>query len=308
MLNFGEFLKNQLGFTLPEIMIGGAIMAGVALAGATVFTNQSKSQARVEHDQMLSAYHTSLSKVLENDHNCNATMQVNGNKYGSATLGGTDDISGIYLCDTTTTTCNANFNAQTVVPLAGAVFLQEGDWIDKGNSRQIWKLTKIDYPSSINKTGSLRIRFEYTLNPEIGVRTVSKESIVNMRFNEDAISGPVGFKECFNDQESAVNNLQNDVCSSLYPALTNIASDGGLVIWDEATQTCKLNGTPLNPLKNCTAAGMMVEGIRSDGTAHCRPVTEGFNAAPMVDSTTCAATSKVKLVWSGSQMKVECVP
>lgn len=307
-VKFWKLLQNQLGFTLPEIMIGGAILAGVGLAGATLFKNQTDSQARIEHDLMLSQFHTSLSKILENDHNCNATMKVNGNKYGSASLGTSDDITGVYLCDTTTTTCNANFNAQTVVAVTGAVFLREGDWIDKSSSRQIWRMTKVDYPIAVTKSGPLRIRFEYTLNPNIGTRTVTKEAIVNVRFNEDAVSGPVGFIECFNDQESSVNNLQNDVCKSFYPALTNVASDGGLVYWDESSQSCKLNGTPGAPLKDCTAFGLMVEGIRSDGTAHCRSIGQGFDSTPLVDSTSCPATSSVQLVWSGSQLKVTCVP
>jgi hypothetical protein len=129
-----------------------------------------------------------------------------------------------------------------------------------------------------------------------------------VRFNKDALAGNVGFKECFNDQESSVNNLQSDICKSLYPAMTNITSSGALVFWDESSQSCKLNGTTSAPLIDCMTQGMMVEGIRSDGTAHCRSISQGFDPSPMVDSTSCSANTNVILVWSGSQLKVTCVP
>jgi prepilin-type N-terminal cleavage/methylation domain-containing protein len=44
IFNIFKSFSGQRGFTLPEIMIGGAIVAGVALAGATLFKNQSKEE------------------------------------------------------------------------------------------------------------------------------------------------------------------------------------------------------------------------------------------------------------------------
>lgn len=313
--NYWKLLKNDLGFSLPEVMIGGSILVGVGLASATLFKNQTSAQVRVEYDQMLNQYHSSLSKVLENDHNCNATMRSNGSKYGSASLGSTDDISGVYLCDTTNpiNTCNSNFNAQTVVPLASA-FMQEGDWIDKQpNSRKVWRLTQITYPTPpVSKSGALTIRFEYALNPLIGTRTIKKDTVVNVRFNDDASnSGTVGFIECFNAQESSVNNLQNDVCKSLFHGPNNlpntINTDGQLSYWDASTQACRLRGSTGPVLKDCTAQGMMVEGIRPDGTVHCRSISQGFDPAPIVNSTPCAATANVKLVWDGTQLRITCL-
>lgn len=301
-----QLIKGELGFSLPEIMVGSAILAGVALAGATIFRNQARSQARIENDQILNSYHAALAKHLANDHNCNATFKF---KYGAASVGGADDITAIDTCDVSGSTCNANFNASNV-NLAAFRFIREGEYIDRlVNKAQLWRLTSITYGNTLDKSGALKLRFLYTINPRVENRTVTKDVVVNLRFNQDGTGGKqTGFIECFSDQESAVNNLQKDVCKSMFNNFTNVSSDGGLVVWNEQTQTCELNGTPGAPLKNCSTAGLMVAGIRSDGTVHCRSMSDGFNPTPVTDTAACAATSKVKLDWVGSKVKATCVP
>jgi prepilin-type N-terminal cleavage/methylation domain-containing protein len=303
-----QLIRDELGFSLPEIMVGSAILAGVALAGATIFRNQARSQARAEHDQTLNSYHASLAKQMANDHNCNATMR-SWNQYGRGIVGDTDFLAGVYYCSGVT--CHTDFDASNTN--AGGCLIKEGLWIDQDCDptkvgKRIWKLDKIYPVSGINKTGILRLRFEYIMNPDLDSRRVIKDINLNLRFNEDAVSGPVGFKECYSENESSINNLQKDLCKSMFNNFTNVGSDGGLVIWNEATQSCDLNGTPDSPLKNCSAQGLMVAGIRSDGTVHCRSVSVGFNPTPVTDSAACTATSKVKLDWVGSKVKATCVP
>lgn len=306
-----QLIRDELGFSLPEIMIGSAIMAGVALAGATIFRNQAKSQARIENDQMLNSYHSSLAKQLANDHNCNATMKA-WNQYGRTIVGDTDFLAGVYYCSGGT--CHTDFDASNTDPTG--CLIKEGLWIDQDCdptkvSSRIWQLDRI-YPfpplTGITKTGVLKLRFEYIMNPNIETRRVTKDINLNLRFNDDPTFGPVGFKKCFSEKESAINNLQKDLCKSMFNTFSNIKSDGGLVIWDEESQSCKLNGSPISPLKDCSTPGLMVAGIRSDGTLHCRSVSDGFNPVPVTDTSACYATSKVKLDWVGSKVKATCVP
>jgi type II secretory pathway pseudopilin PulG len=70
-----KFFLNSGGFTLPEVLIGGAILAGVALGSATLFQNQKKAQRSVEYDQKLAIYHSQLSRTMGTASNCNATLK-----------------------------------------------------------------------------------------------------------------------------------------------------------------------------------------------------------------------------------------
>ena len=294
-----HFLKlfSQRGFTLPEIMIGTAILAGVSLAGVSLFRNQSKAQSQVTNDTMLNSFHGSIAKFLNNAHNCNATLR---HRYNS-TIGPADDLTNIKIC---TSGCNLGSDAQNAV---GSAFYSEGDWIDKNLSRQIWSISSISYGNmgaALNKTDSFPLRITYTLNPKLGTRTIAKDIILNARF--DAAGR---FKECFNDQESAVNNLQNDVCKSFSPLGSNgITSDGVVMVWNEATQTCDPYGTTANPLKDCTTHGLMVEGMRADGSMHCRPIGQGFDPEPIRDTsqTTCGAGTQARVEFVGGKVKVTC--
>ena len=322
---------SQKGFTLPEVMIGGAIIAGVALAGASLFKDQSRAQARVQHDQLLNQFHASLVKTFENSLNCNATLRP---YFGLSTIGATDLISDVRTCTTSGvnyTKCVEGASPEEIT--AAGRLAVEGNYIDQegdgssytrvtnpttlvsslalatpatpstvNTSRRIWTLTSIAPAGSVNKTGAFLLNVSYTLNPRIGVRTLTKQISLNVRFANGV------FQECFNDQKSSISNLQNDVCRSLSSlSSTGVLSDGRVAIFNDSTQQCEMNPN----LKDCTSQGLMVEGIRSDGTVHCRSISEGFNPSPSIDGTSSScslSTSTAKLQWSGGQLKVVCTP
>ena len=321
---FWKKIISQKGFTLPEVMIGGAIIAGVALAGASLFKDQSRAQARVQQDQTLNQFHASLAKTFENSLNCNATL----NPYaGLASVGSTDLISDVRTCTTTSgnyTRCVEGASPGEVT--SAARLAVEGNYIDQegdgssytcagtcllnspatpstvNTSRKQWTLTSIAPAAAVNKTGAFLLNVTYTLNPRIGVRTITKQISLSLRFSNGV------FQECFNDQKSSISNLQNDVCRSLSSlSSTGVQSDGRVAIFNDETQHCEMNPN----LKDCTSQGLMVEGIRSDGTVHCRSISEGFNPTPSIDGTLspCSSSaSTAKLQWSGGQLKVVCTP
>jgi Tfp pilus assembly protein PilV len=300
--SFWKALKNQTGFSLPEVLIGGAILAGVALAGATLFKNQSTAQNIVNADQQLTMYHAALAKTLENTHHCNATFKY---KYlASATeIGATDDIDSIRLCESN---CNLDADAGTV-NVAAAPFISEGDNIDRNSNQRMWQLQSIVPMNSLNNTGVLRLRFNY-INTRLGGRFAAKDVLLNLRFN--STNGT--FTECFNDQESSVNNLSNDLCDTINA--TGITSDGRVSYWDEVQQKCLLRGaagTGTGDLKNCSAQGLMVEGINSNGIVSCRSVGQGFEPGPstvpsIVDN--CANGDKARLAWISGKLRILCQP
>lgn len=328
---FWKKLVSQNGFTLPELMIGGAIIAGVALAGATLFKDQSRAQSRVEHDQILAQFHTSVAKTLENSVNCNATLS---SYFGAASVGATDLIPDIRACSTSVgspSKCKEGASPSDV--MSAAIVASEGKFIDQegdgsfyirtcdlvtntcflnmatpstpstaNTSRQIWSLTSIAPASAATKTGPFVLNLTYTLNPRIGTRTIRKQISLNVRFSNNE------FKECYNDQKSSITTLQSDLCRSLSSmSSTGVYSTGQIATFNDATQKCELNTS----LKDCTAQGMMVEGIRSDGTVHCRSISQGFNPGPSINSTAslCSSSSSTaKLQFVGGQLKVVCTP
>jgi type II secretory pathway pseudopilin PulG len=265
-------IRTSAGFTLPEVMVGGAIMAGVALAGATLLKNQADSQKRLNADQSLMMFHSTLTKTLENPHHCNATFKF---KYGEA-ITSELVIPAIELCGAN---CNLDADAGTVTKSA-TPFFTAGDFIkNTQDNRQYWKLSDIRTKNALNKTGVARLIFTYDDVRPPG-RKVYKEALVNLRFSNDG-----KLMECFNDQESSVNNLSNDLCKSL---------GNDLVVWNEETQKCELK----DAVEDCSEHGKMVVGISSTGEVTCRDVGQGFDPVGSFDDrqATCEAGSNAKTI------------
>lgn len=59
---------------MTEIMVGGAILAGVALSGARLFKDQRQSQGRLDSEQVLQDFHRNFTKFIQDEKNCNATF------------------------------------------------------------------------------------------------------------------------------------------------------------------------------------------------------------------------------------------
>jgi hypothetical protein len=98
------------------------------------------------------------------------------------------------------------------------------------------------------------------------------------------------------------------LCKSLSSmSSTGIYSTGQVATFNDLTQKCELNPS----LKDCTDQGMMVEGVRSDGTVHCRSISQGFDPGPSINGTSspCSSSSSTaKLQFVGGQLKVVCTP
>lgn len=77
-------MKSQYGLSLVETLIAGAVLAGLALAGITLFENQTKSQNLVEFKSEIEILRLSLvSQILSDPEQCKclfngATFDVNG--------------------------------------------------------------------------------------------------------------------------------------------------------------------------------------------------------------------------------------
>lgn len=299
---------NSAGFSLTEVMVGGAVLAGVALAGARMFKDQRSAQKNINAEQMLNTFHSNLTRILHDANNCNATLRP---WYGgtNSTPGAIwSDLVDIYRCTGCTTT-GTNYTASlTTIPDAARTWwLGEGQWIDKtmsgaftdNTSTRIWRLQSLDLYPPANGSGTGKIRVTYQLNPNFkpgGGKTVRRDVNINMRFTQGS---PPQFRECASQLESSVNNLQADICSGM----TQVSSTGSvLMTWDPDTQTC----VPNQDVKACPA-GTVVEGIRSDGTVHCRAVNEGMTGEDMLLVSPCAPGTTVKLEIVDGKLKTTCI-
>ncbi len=269
-------------------MIGGSILAGVGLSGAYMFKDQKFAQTRIEHDRILQAAHSSLTKYLQNIGNCNATFNAG--------------VTAITVIKTCTSNCSEGVLASAV---SGSTFVSVGSWADSG---KIWQITGISLKSPpLTNSGRTLVYVDYQINPALaakfGSRTARKDIGVNFRFTQ---TGSPSFMSCLSGSESSVNNLNNDLCLGL----AAVNSSGTFSYWDDATQSCILKGTTAAPLTTCSSGNMVVQGFNPDGTIHCRTVNYGYNNSDLIDGTTDAcgsgASSTAQFTWDGTKLRIQC--
>jgi Tfp pilus assembly protein PilV len=298
-----QFLKvvnSTAGFSLIEVMIGASILAGIGLTSAHLFKESRQAQKRIEFDQQLETYHQTLAKNMNNPANCNATLK----QYvpsGSAIT--SQNINTLYRCTSgcldNNATADLSFDAYTPGAYGGTPMIAVTNYTDASN---IWRVDQINM-SGRNNSGNIFFKINYTLNPRIpGSRTISRDIVVNTRFSGGQ------FKECVNSQESSINNLQNDLCKSLNLSEAIVASDGRMARWDDATQTCIVDGS-----KDCsTTPGMQVDGIGTDGIVRCKPIVNNTDAAALQNPAvvTCAPTERTQAYFDTATktLRIRCLP
>lgn len=303
-----KLMSSERGFSLTEVLVGGGILAGVALAGARMFNDQKMAQKKVADEQKLNLYHQNIVKQMNQASNCNATFKVAG-RYNQALTAGFALTNGFKGCVGSTCmdsnknpdgTINLKQDANTVDISTTSPLLTIGSstYID---SSQIWYAESAVVNTARTTTGPVAIRVTYRMNPRIGNKSVVKDVVVNARF-----SGGV-FKECLSGQESNINNLQNDFCKSLnFDEIDSTATNSGqLAVWDEATQTCVI-GTE----KKCDQPGMVVDGLDSTGRIRCRPIVQSNEASTLQQTdtspTSCPGGVPPQLRFVGGTIKAMC--
>lgn len=298
-------------------MVGGAILAGVALGGAQLFKDQKTSQKGVEHSQDLSMFHQRLAKNLSAADNCNATLSELYPSAGNA-LTPIADVPRIARC---TAGCLDNNNGGVTQHTAYSVtnratLLSKSAFID---TREIWQVRNIaiipnqdpatGIPIQRTTSGPVILRITYAYNPKlypVNTKLFNKDIILNTRFNDN------GFRECINSLESSTNNLQNDFCKTLNYG--DINSTGAFTRWDESTQTCVFGhraagGGP----KRCDTLGTEIAGFNDRGFVQCRNIVlpgETTNmVAPSPVPQTCLATQKPIINYDSvnKQVIIQCV-
>jgi Tfp pilus assembly protein PilV len=296
--------NSQKGFSLTEVMIGGGILAGVALAGAKLFRDQKLAQKKVSDEQRLALYHQNLVKEMSVASNCNATLKP---FFGSG-ITALSTVSGIYKCESGcvdnnlangSTAKNLNRTAADVTSNTSTPLAAPNSYID---NTQTWMVEGMTIPQARTSSGPVTIRVAYRMNQRIaGNRVINKDIVVNTRFNS---SGQ--FQECLNGAESSINNLQNDFCRSLnFDEIDSTgAGNGQLARWNPETQTCEVGVN-----KDCNTPGMVIDGVDETGTVRCRPIVNSGNVSTTLQQTgqtTCPAGQVPAMSFSGGKIQVIC--
>ena len=286
---------NQRGFSLTEVMVGGAVLAGVGLTASQLFKDQKFAQRKITDDQKLALFHGDLAKTMMDPSNCNATMKI---LYPTSGTISPLEVTRLYKCSSgcvdTNSTSDRSYDAYTTGAFVGTSFVGKGQgtdtWAkssaDKGTT---WKIESMNIVNTQTRTGPVTLRIKYR-NSFATSNSISKDIILSTRFYLGV------FKECVSSQISSVDNFNNDFCKTFNYSETVIPTDGVMASWDEATQTCKFDG-----VKDCTStSGMHADGIGPDGIVNCKSITTPADAINLQNptTTTCLPPLKPRVIYN----------
>lgn len=302
-------ILNAKGFSLTEVMVGGGILAGVALAGAQMFNAQKMGQKKITDEQKLATFHQGLQKQMGLSSNCNATFKAANLAYGVA-IPNNQTFNALYGCggdceDTNrvngggTTKLDRKASDVTVGPIL--LNTAPGSYID---AERVWQAESIVHRSktgtSRTTTGPMVLRVTYRKDSRLtkGQEVkVIKDININTRFSGGQ------FQECLNANESSINNLQKDMCNALSGGFTTTgaAPTSAYARWDDATQTCIVNN------KDCSTQGLVLDGVDSLGNAKCKSVVtpHDSNIMQQSDVTECPSGTPT-LRFENGKFKIVC--
>jgi hypothetical protein len=286
----------QAGMSLMEVMLGGAVLAGVGLAGAYIVKQQREAQYRVEQDRELNLFHDRLSRIMNAPANCREFMREitaqlgGGMTFSSERVSTASNPIQLHTC---AGTCNASDTIGTAPTEKGPAVIRPGDWTD---NKRNWRMVAFNIPdlqfSGINAaSGRYAFKIEYN-NPRY--RSIHKDLILNLRFENGR------FVQCMDPQSSSVNNMQNDICRGMINSL-GVNSLGSIVEWDPLTQRCQPRPSIV---RVCTDLGLVFAGIDSNGMARCKGTPEIVNPSPLAPATGTATCTNVGMRWDAVAKKL----
>lgn len=289
---------NVGGFSLVELMVGAALLAGIGLAGAKLIKDQRSSQSRFNHDLELDLIHAAVGDTITKTvNNCNATFSHLYNAIHPSPA-----ISDIKYCS------GACFYTGSAQALPGIVRYRTGPANAADLSTQhLWyiesfgQLITDDGGPAIGPTlMKLPVNYAHT---RFTNRKITKFISLVMRF--DAAGR---FKQCVVDASSNIQNVEKDICLTLvaYNSLGQLINGR----WNGDTNKCEAS-----LVKNCPK-GHAPQGVRPDSdvsgpvtqlgcvrtTQSILPSQVGSMTDPMID------TTPVTCVNSGSPFTIYLTP
>lgn len=301
LIKLRQLIQGPSGFSLTEIMLGGAILAGVGLMTATVFRNQMIAQRNIELDQKLSGFHSNITNIMKLERHCNATLK-NFFPGPDQTFTAGQELEEIHKCVSNCEDPNegngTSFDIYTPGAYVGQKLIAVGEFIDDTNT---WKIQSIKFLNDQHQSGKFQLRVSYVMNPNIGNKSISKDINLAARFSVDGF-----FRECSSSQEASVENIQKDLCRSLNFGDNVEPNNSKVAYWDDESQTCIFQE------KDCsTVSGKVLDTFTSDGKMVCKPTVNATDANAFLNNSqgpvSCPGGTKFFLNSLG-EVGLTCVP
>lgn len=307
-------LKNSHGYSLIEILIGVALLGGIALSASQIFKQQNEGLKYQQLVAELDTYHADLRRVLQDVNNCNATYGLEG-VHDPVNIGAM--TNNIFLCcpsgmpctvDPLTNPCSRMVDQRLALNTNISSHLAIGDTILNG-AFTVLKWDFKDYslgnnvPSIHNTIGGkvikrVDLRVHYRMNRNLpGPKDFIKVIPLGFLF-----SGPK-FQGCMTQESSAKNSLVKEVCEGLNAQTGNKK----LANWfeDEAVERCEWLDTTTS---HTCPVGEVFLGINSLGDKICNPASYHLNENDILQNSEkhCPAGTVPQLLDSGTQIYLNC--
>ena len=306
-MTLNQTLKSSTGFTLIEVIVAGALLAGVSLAAVKIFSEQKMAQRRVELDRILDNHISSLKSILNVKANCDATLQT-GSVVNCTPVPGPAFVE----------PCSKAKNNFAVMNSAKSDFpstltslkmrksnTQVEDVIAVGSyisASQTHRLTGIQVVAPLNSsnvmgTGIARLNLTYNI-PQMN------SNVVRSIFLPVKVTGSKGSSdtyECMDDKMGVDKTLQKEGCEAI--AL--------LGDYDYDLQDCKSRDVKYDssatPIFRCLEGETMV-GMDNQGRAICQEADARLIPSQAVGPETTGCFGKqARIVKNASnQLVIEC--
>lgn len=279
---------SMAGFSLVEVMIGGALLVGGSLAAIKIFSDQRSSQKRIELDRVLDSHMSTLKTNLAIKTNCNVTMGIPVGSTSAPKSSFPTTLPAIRIIIGTNTVSN---------------LISTGDYI---NDQRTHQLSAIRVVSPTTITGVVRLEMDFLVR--MFGNTVTRNVFVPIKFT--GAQGGSDTYECMDDKMGVDKTLQKEGCEAI----------GTLGEYEADLQNCsnknvKFDSTgdfadPANPPPYRCGPGQTITGMRPNGTVVCEIADARLNPMDAVGpgASGCNGAQARLTVNANNQLVVECVP
>ncbi len=261
----------QSGFSLMEMMVGGAILIGASLAAIKMFSDQKSAQKRIAMDRVLDSHIGMLKMSLATRPSCNETLGVS------------------------MTPLSAFPSTISSIRGAGGPVISIGEKINNENTHTLSAIRS--FPPSNGDSGLARLELDYNI---VAFNKITTRSIyVPIRVYTNA---GINYFECSDDQLGVEKTLLQEGCEA-------IGVLGAYDSGSQDCTAPDLRFDSSGALLKCPA-GQDLVGIRSTGEARCESVNSHFqpSSTTVAPATPNCNGKQVRLrVLPGNKVGVECI-
>ncbi|MFY7993732.1 MAG: PulJ/GspJ family protein [Bacteriovoracaceae bacterium] len=271
--------KHCSGFSLMELMVAGALLAGVSLAAVKIFSDQRSTQKRIELDRVLDAHVSTIKSTLAIKANCNITMGIPFGTSAAPLTSFPSSLSSIKMIIGANTESN---------------LISIGDSINDQNTHRLTAITLDPAPTT---TGLLKI--EMTYESRMFGSSVKRNVFIPVKVTGNQGTG--NSYECMDDKMGVDKTLQKEGCE----ALVNLGD------FEPDLQNCALRDLEFDSSGNYLCSnGETFVGLRNDGTADCQITDNRLNPNDAVGpaASSCAGKQVKLSVNASNQVVIECIP